>query len=85
MIDKISEKQAREMIDLIWQDATINVERFLKSWKEKDYIKKSKLEEARKYYRTIIEFDDPKYKYDLLECFKRLHNKYEQAIEDMNG
>ncbi len=81
MAEKISEKQAREMLT----GYATYIEVVIKGWKEAGYIKKSKLEEARKYYRTIIEFDDPKYKYDLLECFKRLHNKYEQAIEDMNG
>ncbi len=45
-------------------------------------MKKSKLEEAREYYRRV--YDDES-KYDLIECMRRLRNKYEEAIEEIKN
>ena len=60
------------------------IEYAIKAAQEKGYIKKTKLAEAREYYQKIIESDATEYEYDLLECFRRLHNKYEEAIEEIN-
>lgn len=88
-IQQISEEQFKKIFDIFWwtnghESYNCTYDLILRDIKKAGYIKKTKLLEAREYYQKIIETDGPEYEYDLFECFKRLYNKYEQAIEEKN-
>jgi hypothetical protein len=79
---QITEEQAKMMLI----DCSIMIESrfFLKAinfWKEKGYIKKSKLDEARAYYNeyinVVIKSGNVKIAFD------ELMTKYEEAIEEI--
>ncbi len=85
MIDKIQirEEQAREMLN-VFGGITYTNAFIIKAWKEKGYIKKTKLEEARAYADSIRELKDDKI-YDLKSCIVEIQGLYEQAIKEVGS
>lgn len=71
---QLTEEEARKLLNNIFADQDDTI----KYWKERDWIKKSKLEEAREYAENIIrnkEYDD------YIISFMR--DKYEEAIKEI--
>ena len=78
-IQQISEHQAIKMLKALWYDEDIanrcSEEVYLEKWKDRSYIKQSKLSEAREYYNSKNVGSE--------SDFMKLKNLYEQAIEEI--
>ena len=89
---QITEEQARKMLHIISQidvdGRTVegNISNIIDILREQGYIKKSKLDEAREFYKYVLACgEDVSLKnIDTLDI-RSLHNKYEEAIEEIKN